>query len=320
MISKFIKCFSGFALFLLLFCCSATGGDGNGNGKEDRLPVPSPAFTNYWYAGKAELNHYELAQARYGEIHPGDAVLIFVTEDFLQNTQVKLEHDTPSEPVENVLKLNFYRHFFTGIYPYSLLTSVFMPVAAPDGHARKVSTSSQEWCGHTYMQFNHRNHRYQGVSHSYFQDEADRDFQLKEGLLEDEIWVKIRLNPAGLPSGRIELVPGSQYLRLRHQPPAYHEALATLTDRSDPDFPGRALKAYRIEYRDIHRILEIVFEADFPHAILRWEEKVPRGWANKIETEADWLTTRARRTHVLMTDYWAKHSVADSTYRRGFGF
>lgn len=318
MISKFIKYSGGFALLLLFFCCSATGGDGNGDG--DRPLMQSPEFKNYWYAGKAELNHYQLKQARYGEIHPGDAVLIFVTEDFLKNTQVKLEKSTASEPVAKVLKLNFYKHFFTGIYPYSMLTSVFMPVANPGGHVLKISTSSQEWCGHTYMQFNHRNGRYEGLYHSYFQDEADREFKLKEGLLEDEIWVKIRLNPAALPTGRIELVPGSPYLRLRHKEPAYHLATATLTDREDADFPGMALKAYRIEYHDIHRILEIVFEADFPHAIVRWEEKVPRGWADKIETEVDWLTTRAKRTHVLLSDYWAKHSVADSTYRRQFGF
>ncbi len=49
-------------------------------------------FKGYWYQGKAELTRYQLEQARYGEIHSGDAVLIFVTENFLLDKQVKHEH------------------------------------------------------------------------------------------------------------------------------------------------------------------------------------------------------------------------------------
>ena len=33
-------------------------------------------FGRYWYQGKAELTRYELNQARYGELHTGEAVLI----------------------------------------------------------------------------------------------------------------------------------------------------------------------------------------------------------------------------------------------------
>ena len=36
-------------------------------------------FNDYWYAGDAELTRYALQQVRYGEVHEGDAVLIFVT-------------------------------------------------------------------------------------------------------------------------------------------------------------------------------------------------------------------------------------------------
>jgi len=35
-------------------------------------------FGDYWYTGEAELTSYELKQSRYGEIHEGHAVLIFV--------------------------------------------------------------------------------------------------------------------------------------------------------------------------------------------------------------------------------------------------
>ena len=83
-------------------------------------------FGDYWYQGKAEITSYEMEQARYGEIRKGHAVLIFVTEDFSKSKQVKL--DNPQKDPEDavkILKLNFVRKFITGIYPYSIMTSVF---------------------------------------------------------------------------------------------------------------------------------------------------------------------------------------------------
>ena len=49
----------------------------------------SREFKEYWYAGKAEITSYELEQARYGELRKGNAVLIYVTEPFLSEKQVK---------------------------------------------------------------------------------------------------------------------------------------------------------------------------------------------------------------------------------------
>jgi len=64
-------------------------------------------FSKYWYQGKAEITSYELEQARYGEIHKGSAVLVFVTEDFSKNKQVKLDNPSanPKDAIP-VLKLN----------------------------------------------------------------------------------------------------------------------------------------------------------------------------------------------------------------------
>ena len=71
-------------------------------------------FRKYWYSGRAEISRFDLEQARYGEIHKGDAVLIFVTETLNHDTQVKA--DTPRQDDIPVLKLNFTRKFYTGIY------------------------------------------------------------------------------------------------------------------------------------------------------------------------------------------------------------
>src|SRR5262249_26535618 len=160
----------------------------------------SPEFKKFWYSGKAELSRYSLDQARYGEMRQGEAVLIFVTEPFLTDKEVKFESGDSSKSIP-VLKLNLTKRFFTGIYPYTLMTSIFSPIDFQHVRTLKVTSTSLEWCGQTYMQLNFRNNQYDGTLHSYFQNEADQDFQIKTALLEDEVWTRIRLAPDELPKG-----------------------------------------------------------------------------------------------------------------------
>lgn len=310
---KIIKYYNRF--FLLILCgVLLFGGEMAGEETPGITSYSPEAFKNYWYAGKAELTRYRLEQARYGETHSGDAVLIFVTEDFLPDKQVKYEGGSRPNNLLNVLKLNFTRHFYTGIYRYSMMSSVFTPVDSKNAGTLKVSSSTQEWCGQTYMQLNRRGDKFEGLFHSYFQAEADRDFELESALLEDEIWTKIRLNPQSLPEGDIQMIPGLQFLRLRHQETQVKQATATLSDLQNPQLPEKPFKVYRIEYKNLPRVLEITFENEFPYQIVEWEESTHSGFG-----EEKWLTTRAVKTHSLRADYWSQNSVADSTYRKLLG-
>ena len=119
--------------------------------------APSEGFSTYWYQGKAEVNRYALTQARYGEMRNGDALMVFVTEDFLVNEQVKFEGGSKS-PKTGVLKLNWIERFNTGIYDYSLMTSVFSPV--DQSPVLKVTCSVQDWCGQAFVQLNQRKDGY----------------------------------------------------------------------------------------------------------------------------------------------------------------
>ena len=272
----------------------------------------SAEFKDYWYSGQGELSRYKLEQARYGEIHEGDAVLIFVTEDFRTDKQVKYEGGDRSN-VESILKLNFTRKFFTGLYPYSMMSSIFTPVDQKK-KTYKVTTSSQEWCGHTYAQLNLRKNKYQGRLHSYFQSEGDQEFSLEAALLEDEIWTKIRLNPLALPTGEIKIIPGSMFLRLKHHDHGVEKAVATLEELNDASLSPNPVAKYRVEYTDFPRILEIVFETSFPYAIVAWEEQTSAGFGNSAM-----LTTRAVRTHTMNSAYWGQHDVADGKLRAKLG-
>lgn len=286
-----------------------------GNSQDAKVrPSNSKEFSEYWYGGKAELTRYKLEQARYGEIHQGDAVLIFVTEDFLTDKQVKFEGGDRGNNVQSVLKLNFTRKFFTGIYPYSMMSSIFTPVDAGQ-KTLKVTTSSQEWCGHTYSQLNLRNNQYQGVLYSYFQEEGDREFSLDAALLEDEIWTLIRLNPSKLPTGEIKLIPGTMFLRLKHHDFTVENATASLTSLRDTTLSLKPLNKYRLEYKDVRRVLEITYETEFPYTIVAWEEQGESGFGNNTKT----LTTRAVRTHAMKSAYWGQHDVADLKLRKELG-
>ena len=135
-------------------------------------------------------------------IREGTSVLIFVTEPFLPETQVKADRNNASNVP--ILKLNATKKYLTGIYPYSLMSSTFYPVSN-DQHALKTSFSMQEWCGHVYSQLNNRE-QFEFTSHSYFEGEADQNLKLDKSILENEIWQRIRINPKELPLGDIKAV------------------------------------------------------------------------------------------------------------------
>jgi len=287
--------FRSIAVFLCLTSLSALATESPGN------------FKDYWYKGKAELNRFSLEQSRYGEIYKGEAVLIFVTEPFLTDTEVKYEHGDRSKAV-SVLKLNFTRRFFTGIYPYTLITSTFSPVDVKKQRTLKIASSTQEWCGVTYSQLNWKNDQYHAMLHSYFQDEADREMDLNPAWLEDEIWTRIRLAPETLPTGNVQMLPGFQYIRIMHQPVKAQNASVKLSSDSQTT-------TYTIEYKDLKRQVVIHFQKQFPYAILGWEETAPGGFT----LDSPMLTTRAVRTNSILLDYWDHHGNEDAMYRKQLG-
>ncbi|MCA8959769.1 MAG: septum formation inhibitor Maf [Planctomycetes bacterium] len=268
------------------------------------------SFGSYWFAGKAEVNRFELEQSRYGELHPGHAMMIFVTEDFLPDRQVKADDaDRRRSGAWPVLKLNATKSFNTGLYPYSLMTSTFTPIES-DRHPRtlKSTTSVQEWCGHVFLQFNRKDDGYRARGLSYFQSEGDQDVSIEADWLEDEVWNRIRLDPGSLPTGTFRMIPSGQFLRLRHRPLEAVSARGTLSTDDD-------VQIYRLEYPGENRTLTIRFGAEFPHRIEGWEEVGVSGFGPNAKT----LTTRATRTHTEMLDYWNHHDRSDTPLRAKLG-
>ncbi|SDS15844.1 hypothetical protein SAMN04515667_1541 [Formosa sp. Hel1_31_208] len=256
----------------------------------------SEEFISYWYAGEAEISSYQLEQVRYGEIHDGSAVLVYVTEDFLPEKQVKADNFNTSNI--SVLKLNATKKFNTGIYPYSIMQSTFYPVSNTK-HAIKVSCSVQEWCGHAYTQLNNKD-QFEIKTHSYFEREADQNVTLDKTILENELWAQLRLDPKSLPLGELNVIPSMEFIRLKHIECRAYKAIAVLKSNN-----------YSITYPELGRTLNINFNMNFPFDILGWEETYKDGYG----INAAILTTKATKLKTIKSAYWRKNSNADETLR-----
>jgi hypothetical protein len=283
-------------------------------------PTLSDEFSKYWYAGKAELTSYRLEQARYGEIRIGSAVTIFVTEDFSKLKHVKL--DNPKEAGEDavsVLKLNLVKKFNTGIYPYSMMFSIFKPVNQRiDKHALKESASSQEWCGHTYTQIDRLKKGFKAHLFSYFESEGEQEKVLPEVWLEDEIWTQIRIDPSGLPIGNISLLQGLLQQRLLHASLDPMEAAAVLDKH--PVLPSwialqQNVWSYTLEYKQDHRKISFYFINSFPFQIQGWEESYLDGFGSNKKL----LVSRAVLNKRIRNEYWKHNKNADNTYLDSLG-
>ena len=279
---------------------------------EGRLPTPEsfaeqyPAFQSYWYQGRAELTRYALRQARYGDQHDGEAVLVFVTEDFLPRLQVKQEHgDSPS--AISVLKLNAYRRFYTGIYPYTLMTSSFTPALAPSGDDAQAEQhdSRMVW---TRLHPDQPSSRRPACRHAFvFPRRRRPKTTLPIARLEDGLWAQIRIDPSAISIGKQELIPALDYIRMRHKALRAYPAEVTRKSQVETDLVDHPVDALEVKYPALGRDLTIYYEPKFPYVIQAWEENVgPQ-------------RTTAVRSRAIIDDYWNHNAASDGWYRDALG-
>lgn len=246
----------------------------------------SQEFKTYWFDGHAEINSYQLIQSRYGEQRNGKAVLIYVTEDFLDQEQVKA--NKKSKTTIPVLKSNRTKNFLTGIYPYSVMSSTFSSLRKKHPLLKTVA-SIQEWCGQSYLQLNVKNKKINLISHSYFEGEADHSVVLEEIPSEDSLWNLIRFNPSELPQGNFHLLPSLELIRMNHL------SLSPVTANALVEKGN-----YRLHIPSLKRTLIIHFEEHFPHQITGWEEY--------YQDKGTAFQTKAKLIHSERRKYWQENA------------
>ena len=258
-----------------------------------------------YFSGKAEICSYELEKARYESTHPGEAILIFVTEPFLPKKQVKADDYQTADYVQ-VLKMNRVDRFVTGVYDYSQFTSVFTPLYRYEPmFPLKITMSSQDWCGQSFMQLNNNN-GFDVLLRSYFESEGDDIIHLDYAIAEDNIFNLIRIDEALLPIGSFEIIPSFAFKRSSHTKENTFNAKATLKTKSDASI-------YSYEIPELNRSVEIIFDPDNHNRINSWKETYPTVFDQEMCTSSYTLKK------VQHDPYWEMNKAEDVIYRDSLG-
>ena len=100
-----------------------------------------------------------------------------------------------------------------------------------------------------------------------------------------------------------------------HRTPEPKPAVGRMTEEMGRSLEGNPLVRYEINFPEDHRTLGIVFETTFPYRIQSWDDT----YASPKWTGGNVLTTRAIRTHTLVTDYWKHHGNEDRKMLHSIG-
>ena len=260
-------------------------------------------FWHTWGDGKAELSGYRATVMRYGAPREAEIVLVYVTESLDRASLIK--EDVSAGHGLPVLKLNYSEKFQTGIYPYSLLTSVFTPV---DGYLAtrfspvKVTLSAQEWCGHVYHGIWPGDHAYESQVISYFESEGEHTESVETPsgtLYEDALFIQLRELDGQFANGGDwsgSLVPRLWSNRRVHQPLRPTSAHITRAHQSG------GIDRFTVSYADVVRTFDV--EQSGQKRIVAWA-------ANDGE-HAEILNT-------ARLPYWSLNGPGGESYREQLG-
>ena len=263
----------------------------------------------YWSDGLAEVNRYELSQNRYDNIHKGHLIQVYVSEDFLTDKQVKNESYSSTKST-SVLKRIETRYFNTGIYDYNMFSSTFTPFDIQKfPKAIKVTSTSQEWCGTTFVQLNSTKKGYKHTINSYFEVEGDKITNINNATTEEELFTKLRMNPDLLPIGNFRMIPSSIVSRLLHLKAISYKSTGMITAYNGQEFKGDNLKSYTISTPQLNRKVVIVYESKSPYKIVGWTDTYPSMFDKKPRT------TVARLSHQIKEAYWKLNGKEDQDKR-----
>lgn len=273
----------------------------------------SSEFWGHWGDGRAELDSYRAVVPRYGEPRQAELVLIYVTEPHDRRRWIKDDGAEPPDRIE-VMKLNSSLKFLTGIYPYSVMTSVFSPVddwGVERFQPVKVGHSAQEWCGHYLHEVWPGRGVQRSVRLSYFPSDGERldRTTVPEGTLyEDGLLIQLReLDGSFAGGGSWEgwIVPSLWNVR---RGVAEAEPVRATIRREPVESSGASgsggveATRFTLSYGEYERVYEV--EAAAPRRIL--------GWTTSVGD-----TVRIARTRRLA--YWSRNDPEGRSLRRELG-
>ena len=239
--------------------------------------------------------------------------MIFVTESLHPQTFIKVDSPTLEANQFYALKLNHILKFTTGIYDYSVMTSVFSQVAG-ERHPfelRRISFSAQEWCGQVFDEALFSDGQINGHISSYFASEGRGTYRLKHPehfASEDHLLIRIRELQGPFMDlsevREVEVLPSFWQLRQAHQPHAVVSGRIHKVAEEQIETAAGALASVRWELHIGQRQRTFWTEKAYPHRILRWDDD-DGGRGTLMRT--------------MRVPYWKLQANADAVYRRELG-
>lgn len=266
---------------------------------------------------EAEISSYRTVQPRYGENRTAHTVLIFVTEHLRRDSRIKVEDyaKTPADQRVHVLKLNRSLQFTTGIYDYSVMTSVFSALQPELGrgilYPLKISIVASEWCGNFYEQLLPDGKGAARTMHSYFAAEGDKQDYVaapSSDLYEDSLPVLIReFEGEFMPVGQrreFAILPALWESRMTHKPLAYEKGWVQKNADRVELAGAKSVPAVKWVWQVGDRVVTYWTGAEPPHYILRWRSSTGES---------------GERIASIHLPYWQHNKNLDLKLRREFG-
>ncbi len=250
---------------------------------------PGFGLASLWNDGAAEVSLYETSDVKYGIPRTSRAVLIVVAEDLDRARLVKADRPAGEPATLRVLKLNHVRSVPAGVYRYEQMLSVFAAARSDRLDPAKLTMTSHEWCGNSFVEW--RRDRARLDIRSYFETPGDAEVALSaEGaIFYDALPLQLRaLDFERTRSGRLRVI--ESVFSSRPLPPRIDDAVIEVSR------PPSRTGVYRVAVRRGSRTDTFDFEREFPHRLSRWERS--DGGSMSLKT-----SDRFR--------YWEKNSPGD---------
>lgn len=225
-----------------------------------------------WDQGVAEVARYRGEERRYGVPRPAELTLITVKEDFDIDDLVKA--DGPHHPNRApVIKLNTVLTVPTGVYTYRQMASSFL--LRETGHALKLTTGSQEWCGATSKVLVVRGGEGVLRTFSYFGAEGEGVYRVpmdNDVVLYDALPLWLRSLDWETASRTIRVLP--KQLSSHAGEPTLISTEVRVGSPTAVELPVGSREAYPVEVTALEETYW--FDVDAPHPLVRWERSDAR--------------------------------------------
>jgi hypothetical protein len=176
-----------------------------------------------------------------------------------------------SEPID-VIKMNYIQSVPVGVYEYNQMASIFFERSS--GRILKYSMSSQDGCGHSYMQYTHIGEKHHFIFYSYFDDEGEIKRTITESdpvYFYDALPLILRFRINDMSPYRVKIFPG--VIRNKFTEPIPYEVRVKKTVLNNVTFNNVFYESvYSVVVNGDGKRDTLYFNYVYPHRLIKWKK------------------------------------------------